>query len=105
MSEPQWTIDELARISGVSVRNIRYYIGEGLVPPAEIRRKFALYGELHLRMLRCILTLKAEYLPLTEIKQRLTQLTGPEMNALAERGGSEVDCCLADTSAGVNQPS
>jgi DNA-binding transcriptional MerR regulator len=33
----QWTIDELAARSGISVRTIRFYAGKGLIPPPQRR--------------------------------------------------------------------
>lgn len=84
MDEPFYTIDELANATGVPVRNIRYYLAEGLLPPADLRGKFALYSERHRQRLRCIQRLKDAYLPLARIKEILQESTDAQIAALAE---------------------
>ncbi|MCL4562693.1 MAG: MerR family transcriptional regulator, partial [Chloroflexi bacterium] len=55
-------IHELARRAGVSVRTIRYYIEEGLLPPPGNLGRYSLYGEEYLDRLELIRQLKAAYL-------------------------------------------
>jgi DNA-binding transcriptional MerR regulator len=50
----QWTIDELAARSGISVRTIRFYAGKGLIPPPQLRGRTGLYGEDHLARLELV---------------------------------------------------
>ena len=70
-----YTIGELAARAGVTPRTVRYYAAEGLLPPPDTRGRYATYGDHHLRYLQLIAKLKAAYLPLNAIKQRLAQLT------------------------------
>jgi DNA-binding transcriptional MerR regulator len=69
-------IAELAQRAGVTPRTIRYYVAEGLLPPAGGRGQRRAYTEEHLRRLEVIGQLKAAYLPLREIRRRFTSL-GP----------------------------
>src|SRR5215210_3511520 len=83
--EPSYTIGELAGMAGVTPRTIRYYTAEGLLPPPDTRGRYALYGEDHLRRLQLIARLKDAYLPLSEIRARLEQLTAEQVRqVLAE---------------------
>lgn len=50
----EFTIDELARISKSTVRNIRAYQDRGLIPPPERRGRTGIYSEAHLARLRII---------------------------------------------------
>ena len=79
MSETFYTIGELARAAQVTPRTIRYYTAEGLLPPPDTRGRYALYGEDHLRRLQLIARLKDAYLPLSEIRARLEQLTAGQV--------------------------
>lgn len=80
----RYTMDDLERESGVTARTIRYYISEGLLPPAYGRGPSAVYDADHLLRLRFIQQLKATRLPLGEIRERLNTLT-PEDLAIALR--------------------
>ncbi|NJN14816.1 MAG: MerR family transcriptional regulator [Oscillochloris sp.] len=70
-NEPEYTIGELAELAGVTPRTIRYYTGEGLLPQPDTQGRYARYGKPHLERLRMIAELKAEYLPLRVIRERL----------------------------------
>jgi DNA-binding transcriptional MerR regulator len=78
-NEALYTIGELADVSGVTPRTIRYYTAEGLLPPPDTRGRHALYGLEHLRRLQLIGRLKDAYLPLGEIKARIEQLTAEQI--------------------------
>ena len=54
-----WNIDELADLSGVSVRTIRYYQTERLLPPPALHGKSAVYSSIHLNVLNEIKEAKA----------------------------------------------
>jgi DNA-binding transcriptional MerR regulator len=73
--EEQYTISELADAAGVTPRTVRYYTTEGLLPPADMRGKYALYSRVHRLRLQLIAQLKESYLPLGEIRARLERLT------------------------------
>lgn len=53
-SSPEFTIDELARVAGTTVRNVRAYQERGLLPPPEKRGRVGIYGEVHLNRLKLI---------------------------------------------------
>lgn len=66
------TIDELAHVSGMPSRTIRFYNTQGMLPPPTMRGRVAYYDEEHLRVLRIIKELKErQNLPLETIKQML----------------------------------
>lgn len=50
----EFTVDELARAAGTTVRNVRAYQDRGLLPAPEIRGRTGYYGENHLARLRII---------------------------------------------------
>jgi DNA-binding transcriptional MerR regulator len=75
-------IGELARKANVSVRTIRFYISEGLLPAPQVRGRFASYGEDALVRLQVIRLLKEVFLPLREIRERLAGLSTADVNKL-----------------------
>jgi DNA-binding transcriptional MerR regulator len=67
------TIDELARVSGMTVRNIRSHATRGLLPPPEVRARTGYYGPEHLARLRLIQELQANGYNLAAIKHLLSR--------------------------------
>jgi DNA-binding transcriptional MerR regulator len=66
------TIDELAHISGMPSRTIRFYNTQGMLPPPTMRGRVAFYGDEHLLVLNLIKELKEQQnLPLETIKHLL----------------------------------
>ena len=66
------TIDELAHLSGVPSRTIRFYNTQGLLPPPIMRGRVAYYNQEHLLVLNLVKELKEQQnLPLDVIKQLL----------------------------------
>ena len=80
----RYSIADLEEQTGVNPRTIRYYISQGLLPPAHGRGPSATYDLGHLLRLRAIQLLKASYLPLDEIKARLGGLTDEDIAAMLE---------------------
>ena len=78
-----YTIEELAEATGISARTIRYYTTEGLLATPETRGRYALYSEGHLHRLQLVVMLKAAYLPLGTIKDRVSRLSPHNIRALA----------------------
>jgi len=76
MSDEELTIDELARRSGVTVRNIRAHQSRGLLPPPTIRARTGYYGPEHLARLELIRELQAEGFNLRAIERILEQAGG-----------------------------
>lgn len=78
-----YSISDLARLTGVSVRTIRYYLAQGLIPAVGESGPGVHYGEGHLGRLRLIRRLQQQHLPLAEIRTRLASLTDEQVTALA----------------------
>src|SRR5581483_1799486 len=65
-------IDELAQLSGIPSRTIRFYNTEGLLPPPLMRGRVAYYDQEHLLVLKIIKDLREQqHLSLDIIKQLL----------------------------------
>ena len=76
------TLGELTTAADVSVRTVRYYIAEGLLPPPEGSGPASSYARGHLDRLRLIQRLKEAYLPLKEIRRRLSGLSDDEVRSV-----------------------
>ena len=74
-ADPAYTIADLARLTGVNVRTIRYYLAQGLLPASGESGPGAHYGDGHLNRLRLTKRLQEQHLPLAEIRRRLAELT------------------------------
>jgi DNA-binding transcriptional MerR regulator len=75
---------DLEAETGLPGRTIRYYITQGLLPPARGRGVGATYGPTHLLRLKAIGLLKKENTPLDQIKQRLADMRDTELSAMLE---------------------
>src|SRR6266436_9243414 len=65
-------IDELAHLSGIPSRTIRFYNTQGMLPPPIMHGRVAYYNQEHLLVLSLIKELKErQQLPLESIKQLL----------------------------------
>jgi len=71
MEEKKYNIGQLAGLSGVSRRTIRYYVQSGLLPAPAGGGRGHYYTAEHLRVLQQICTLKENRLSLEEIAVRL----------------------------------
>ena len=79
-----YTIEELAGLTGVSVRTIRFYISEGIIPGPGARGKGAAYGDEHLLKLRLARRLAEQRVPLTDIRARLSELSADDARGLLD---------------------
>lgn len=52
------SISDLAQSAGVSVRTIRYYVNEGLLPAPEVKGRYTYYSENYIYRLELIDRLK-----------------------------------------------
>jgi DNA-binding transcriptional MerR regulator len=76
------TIDELARETGMTVRNIRAHQSRGLLPPPEVRVRTGYYGPEHVARLRLIQDLQSEGFNLKAIERVLASSNGGSQQVL-----------------------
>lgn len=76
------TIDELARETGMTVRNIRAHQSRGLLPPPEVRARTGYYGPEHVARLRLIQDLQAEGFNLKAIERLIASSNGGSQHVL-----------------------
>jgi DNA-binding transcriptional MerR regulator len=86
----EYLIHELANQANVSVRTIRYYLDEGLLPPPQVKGRYALFNSEHLDRLELIRRLKDAYLPLKEIRQKMEALSGAEVSDLLKKSTDQL---------------
>jgi DNA-binding transcriptional MerR regulator len=77
-----YDIGELSELSGVTRRNIHFYVQQGLLPPAEGAGIGARYSDAHLLRLQAIPLLRARSLRLDQIRERLSSLNTAGVEAL-----------------------
>jgi len=76
------TLEDLASQSGLTLRTLRFYMQEGLLPGPDTRGKYARYSQQHLERLELIRRMKDLRLPLQEIRQLIDNMTPEEMSQL-----------------------
>jgi DNA-binding transcriptional MerR regulator len=76
------TIDEVARETGMTVRNIRAHQSRGLLPPPEVRARTGYYGPDHVARLRLIQELQGNGYNLAAIKDLVNASSGSSQEAL-----------------------
>jgi DNA-binding transcriptional MerR regulator len=81
--EAGMTIDELARQTGMTVRNIRAHQSRGLVPPPEVRGRTGYYGPEHAARIELIRELQGEGFNLGAIR-RLVESAGGSSTELLD---------------------
>src|SRR4051794_37996769 len=82
VGQASMTIDELARRTGMTVRNIRAHQSRGLVPPPEVRGRTGYYGEEHLARIDLIKELQADGFNLEAIRRLLEGAGGSSSEVL-----------------------
>ena len=70
----QLTVDELAARTGMTVRTVRFYVGEGLLPPPVRRGRIAYYGSQHRMRLELIRELQDHGYTLAAIERVLARI-------------------------------
>ena len=101
-TQVQLGIAELAERAGVTQRTIRYYVSEGLLPPPAGQGQRRAYNEEHLQQLERIQHLKSAYLPLHEIRRRLS---APAQAAASAQDAVSAVACRADERSVTVPPS
>jgi DNA-binding transcriptional MerR regulator len=81
-TEADLTIDELARRTGMTARNIRAHQSRGLLPPPEVRGRTGYYGSEHLARLELIRELQAEGFNLEAIRRLIEAGNGSSADVL-----------------------
>src|SRR5213083_2244877 len=76
------TIDELARQTGMTVRNIRAHQSRSLLPPPEVRGRTGYYGEEHVARIELIKELQADGFNLESIRKLLEGAGGSSSEVL-----------------------
>ena len=76
----EYTIDELAAVSRVPSRTIRYYQSEGALPKPEIRGRVAYYGPVHLERLALVADLQDRGLTMKAICALLQKIDEGELD-------------------------
>ncbi len=76
------TIDELARQTGMTVRNIRAHQSRGLVPPPQVRGRTGYYGDEHVARIELIRELQADGFNLESIRKLLEGAGGSSAEVL-----------------------
>ncbi len=96
MDQNSYRIGELAEKSGVTKRTIHYYMGRGLLPPSEGAGLGTTYSDEHLYRIMLIKKLQDDYLPLDEIRRRISGMSLQEvLNSLE---GSDAAVMLSEPS-------
>lgn len=72
------TIDELARRTGMTVRNIRAHQSRGLLPPPEVRARTGYYGAEHVARVELIKELQSDGLSLELIRRMVERATSSD---------------------------
>lgn len=91
MVDSDYQINELAKRAGVSVRTIRFYIDEGLLPAPTNRGRYSTYTDEYLDRLELIRMLKDRFLPLKRIRGQVAYVEGNHCCPGA-RAGNRADC-------------
>jgi DNA-binding transcriptional MerR regulator len=78
----QLTIDELARRTGMTVRNIRAHQSRGLLPPPDVRGRTGYYGPQHVGRIELIRELQADGFKLEAISRLLDSAGGSSEEVL-----------------------
>jgi DNA-binding transcriptional MerR regulator len=88
-TEMEYSLQDLADLTGVTPRTIRYYVASGLLPSPGRVGPGTTYGESHLARLRLIRQLASEHLPLAEIRARLVSLDDATVRSIAGAPATE----------------
>jgi DNA-binding transcriptional MerR regulator len=75
-----YTIDELAAVSRVPSRTIRFYQSKGALPRPEIRGRVAYYGAAHLERLKLIASLQDRGLRIDAIRELMARVDKGEVD-------------------------
>ena len=80
----EFTLEDLEKMSGLSIRTLRFYIQEGLLPGPDTRGKFARYSRKHLDTIRFIHRLKEVHMPLQQIRHLLDTMSSEDIERVIQ---------------------
>lgn len=95
VGEARYSLQELTEAANVSVRTVRYYIAEGLLPPPVSAGARSFYSDAHLNRLRLIGLLKERFLPLKEIRRQLRDLDDAAIRDTLIEADADTDPTIA----------
>ena len=78
----RYTIDQLAQVTGMTVRNIRAHQSRGLLPPPVVEARTGYYGPEHVARIKLIQEMQADGFNLASIQRLLQGATGAVEEAL-----------------------
>ena len=87
MSQEGFTIDELARLAGSNVRNVRLYQERGLLPRPVKQGRTVRYGPAHLERVELVRDLLSRGYPLAAIRELLDAWEGRGLEGLCDTLG------------------
>ena len=87
-TDADYTINDLARLTGLKTRTIRYWLAQGLIPASGESGPGAHYGQGHLDRLRLTKRLQEQHQPLAEIRRRLAEMTDADVGAVVAESDS-----------------
>jgi len=76
----EYTIDDLASVSQVPSRTIRFYQSKGVLPKPEIKGRVAFYGKPHLERLELIASLQDRGLRIEAIRELVARIDKGELD-------------------------
>jgi DNA-binding transcriptional MerR regulator len=82
MPDADLTIDELARRTGMTVRNLRAHQSRGLLPPPQVRGRTGYYGAEHVARVELIKELQADGFNLEAIRRLIENAGGSTSEVL-----------------------
>jgi DNA-binding transcriptional MerR regulator len=78
----KYTVSDLISASGLTAPGIHYYVKRGILPRPLSRGRGLIYDDVHLIRLRAACRLRAQHVPLDDIRARLDRATTEELRAL-----------------------
>jgi DNA-binding transcriptional MerR regulator len=82
----EYTIDQLAHLTGITARNIRAHQSRGLLPPPALKGRTGFYGQEHVARLRLIAEMQADGFSLKLIKRVLQATPASALPAIVDFG-------------------
>ncbi|WP_067721971.1 MerR family transcriptional regulator [Nocardia yamanashiensis] len=97
MGAAEYTIDDLARAAGTTVRSVRVYHERGVLQPPAVRGRTGYYGEEHLNRVRTITRLLERGIKLNGIKELLAAWDrGEDLGRVLGVSDSDIQPVIAD---------